>query len=336
MNCLSCFLAPNRRKTTTFFTALLVLIFCITACKPEDTTENFSGDVPAKDILKSIQTGKNINAVKATFADDIDLTLVTPSYTTGIKILKHETAVSLSFKDCTFKGKFIAYRSDKANFHHQMAFLRNVTFINCVFEDTVVFRDADVYQVFNLTGCTFQKAALFQGMQLRSRSNLLAECTFNEACLMQALFCDGNLNMLHSEFWGPLQLDFAVINGDLLAGAAGFHQKLYIPSMRVGGYTSLAGARFSNDCTLAGCIFSGDLDLKSALVQKGLYLAGCRFNAQVKFQQADIKNMLAIEKCTFALEAPVYNTALLSDSAKVQIDSSFVIRKELLPLPSGN
>ena len=140
--------------------------------------------VDAKEIIAKINRNEAVSYQNAVINGDLDLTNLAnrkekrDGFWNGNS---HEflsvVEVPLSFKNCTFNGKFLAYRSEEpderklintSNTVYNTDFTEAVTIENCQFADDAAFKYSTFTQRAIFTGNTFREVALFKYAKFRN------------------------------------------------------------------------------------------------------------------------------------------------------------------------
>ncbi|GAB4039054.1 pentapeptide repeat-containing protein [Spirosoma gilvum] len=154
------------------------LLFALVALSPSlaQTT------VDAKDIMAKINRKEAVSYQNATITGDLDLTSLanrkevrdgnwgeSEHYLSTVE-------VPMTFKNCTFKGKFLGYRTEDhdgklfkvSNTVYNTDFPEAVTLEGCTFEDDATFKYSTFSQRAIFTNNRFEKIALFKYTKFRN------------------------------------------------------------------------------------------------------------------------------------------------------------------------
>ncbi|GAB3960037.1 hypothetical protein GCM10028805_57230 [Spirosoma harenae] len=141
--------------------------------------------VDAKDIMAKINRKEAVSYQNATITGDLDLT----SLANRKEIRdgnwgdsQHYLSivdVPMTFKNCTFKGKFLGYRTDDqdgklfrvSNTVYNTDFPESVTIEGCTFEDDATFKYSHFDQKAVFTNNTFEDGALFKYAKFRNAAD---------------------------------------------------------------------------------------------------------------------------------------------------------------------
>ena len=154
----------------TLLTSLL-LTFVTLTCALAQTS------VDAREIIAKINRNEPVSYQNVTIRGDLDLTdlanrreIREGNWGDSRQFLS-VVEVPLSFRNCTFTGKFLAYHTDKQDGHKILSrnntvynadFTESVTIENCRFEDDAAFKYSNFNQRAVFTENTFREEALFK------------------------------------------------------------------------------------------------------------------------------------------------------------------------------
>ena len=151
--------------------------------------------VDAKEIIAKINRKQSVSYQNTVINGDLDLTNLAnrkekqDGFWNGNA---HEflsvVDVPVSFKNCTFTGKFLAYRSEetderklvnRSNTVYNTDFTEAVTIENCQFTDDAAFKYSTFNQRAIFTGNTFRDVALFKYAKFRNEADF-SGCAFRD------------------------------------------------------------------------------------------------------------------------------------------------------------
>lgn len=153
-----------------FVTSLLLAFIALAPALAQTT-------VDAKDIIAKINRKEAVSYQNATITGDLDLTNLANRKEVREGSWKGDSREYLSvvespiaFKNCTFKGKFLAYYAEDQdrkllktnNIVYNADFNEAVTIENCTFNDDATFKYSHFQQRAIFTDNTFREVALFK------------------------------------------------------------------------------------------------------------------------------------------------------------------------------
>jgi uncharacterized protein YjbI with pentapeptide repeats len=140
--------------------------------------------VSAQEIIEKINRKEAVLYQNVTVTGDLDLTNLANRHEVREGGWRGESEqylstveVPLTFRDCTFKGKVLAYWSEDLNRMktsskvYNADFKEAVTIENCVFEDDAAFKYSKFDQRAVFTGNTFREEALFKYTKFRNAAD---------------------------------------------------------------------------------------------------------------------------------------------------------------------
>lgn len=150
--------------------------------------------VSAREVFDKIDHNQPVSYENATIEGDLDLTSLsnrervregnrgeTETYLATVR-------VPLTFRNCTFRGKVLGYRTEQAvggllrlnGVLYNADFNEALTFENCTFDDDAAFKYSRIRQRATFTGCRFREGANFKYALFDSASDF-SNCTFRVA-----------------------------------------------------------------------------------------------------------------------------------------------------------
>ena len=173
---------------------LLGLLIC--ACI--GTTVSAQKEVSAKAIFDMIDQNKAVSYEGVTIVGDLDLTELSNKKrlkkNKDYEEFKSYVEVPVSFKNCTFKGDFIAYKNTEQEKTNKVGnvswsfnngdtystdFEKSVVFENCTFEGKSEFKYSDFAENASFGGTKFNKNANFKYADFKQES-IFAKCDFDD------------------------------------------------------------------------------------------------------------------------------------------------------------
>ncbi|GAB3642252.1 pentapeptide repeat-containing protein [Spirosoma arcticum] len=164
----------------TLLTSLLLTFVAVAPVLAQTT-------VSANDIIAKINRNESVSYQNATITGDLDLTNLANrrewregSWKGDSQEFLSVVNVPLSFKNCTFTGNVLAYRTDESderrlvkmsNTVYNADFTEAVTLENCTFERDAAFKYSTFRQRAIVTGNTFRDDALFKYAKFRSAAD---------------------------------------------------------------------------------------------------------------------------------------------------------------------
>lgn len=233
--------------------------------------------VSASDIIEKINRNEAISYQNATITGDLDLTNLANrreiregNWGDSRQFLS-VVAVPLSFKNCTFTGKFLAYYTDKQdgrkllssnNTVYNADFTEAVLIENCRFNDDAAFKYSNFNQQALFSENTFREEALFKYAKFRNGADFSGSTfrgyadfkytTFSEMAFFRNVAFDRSADFKYTKF--NERVDFSQAHFDSHADFkyTKFPRGTTFDNTRFAGsadfkYTTLDGRKFSPD-----------------------------------------------------------------------------------------
>lgn len=273
------------------------LLLFITSCKAGNNREKTSPS-DAAGILESIRAGEDVIMEGKVIKTDLDLTSggnAVPQHQ-GLNMVYVKGA--LVFRNCEFRGRLVAWRSGDSAASTACSFARNVSFINCIFQDEVQFKAANISGVTNFQGCTLLKG----------------------------------INMEEVTFGGPALFSKAVIRGEARFQNTVFRHKADFFECAFEELSSFQGAGFQQECSFNVARFMRYADFSLCQFQHHVFFTYAEaadkliFNGSMFKGRCDFVSMKALQlemKRTWFALAPRFDKAELSVSADIS-EAQFV------------
>src|SRR5690349_24865168 len=164
-----------------YLLALCILLITFCASKNSEQQQN-GGEM--KELIKS---GKDLFIENQVFKEDIDITAFLDANLISEGIYQVKTSSSITFKNCRFEGKIIAFNNKNDVRLTSASFLSNVSFLQCIFNNDVNFRSSSILGMADFTKSSFNKKANFEECTF-SQNSYFNGCTFNDEVRFQNSF----------------------------------------------------------------------------------------------------------------------------------------------------
>lgn len=248
-----------------------------------------------------IIAGKDVYFKDITFTEDIDFTKFEKNLISE-GVYQVRIVSSVTFQNCTFKGKVISYKKNEDGSVVLASFQSNLSFIGCNFGDEVSFRAASVLGRADFTSSAFSKTAsfeectFFQNAYFRA-SNYHEEVRFQNAVFMQ------KANFLNAEFDVTVSFQQAV-----------FHSEAQFSNVKFIGYADFGllncygnffanYAIFANQAIFNNGFYNSQADFIS-IDFKQCEMKNCRFFGETRFTKSTVKERLLLDDSFFLLGMP--------------------------------
>lgn len=143
--------------------------------------------VNAKDIIKSIDEGKDISYSGVVIAGDLDLTTLQDKEPDNKnrrsnKTFWYHVRVPLNFENCTFEDDVIAYyNDDRKNETHNAVFHESVSFNGCKFQGISAFKYSKFHKGADFSRTSYRKEALFKYAKFTAEISFAGSTFSNDA-----------------------------------------------------------------------------------------------------------------------------------------------------------
>ncbi|UFH54762.1 pentapeptide repeat-containing protein [Spirosoma sp. KNUC1025] len=229
--------------------------------------------VDAKEIIAKINRKETVSYQNATITGDLDLTNLANRKEIrdgdwGGQNYLSVVEVPISFKNCVFKGKFLAYRTEDEdkrllrsnNIVYNADFTEAVTIDNCKFEDDATFKYSTFSQRAIFTNNTFREIALFKYSKFRNSADFSGATfhgyadfkytKFDESSAFQNAQFDRYADFKYTKFDEGVNFQKASFSGNTDFKYTHFPRGTKFDDARFSGmtdfkYTTLDGQKFS-------------------------------------------------------------------------------------------
>lgn len=279
---------------TRYILVLLVVVFNSTCASSNMASSE-------KNMEEMIRSGEDLYFENQTFSEDIDFTKILKPNLISDGIYQVRIISSMTFKNCTFKGKVTFYRRDEKGIT-LTSFQSNLSFIGCTFDEDVSFRAASIMGRTDFTGTAFtatsnfEECTFFQNAYFR-KTTYHKELRFHNAFFMQ------KANFLDAEF-------------DVTASFQGttFNSEAQFSNTQFGGYADFSLVNWNRNCFfnfakfLDRSIFN-NAEFRSAASFFNVEfnyseIMGCSFFGKVGFNESVVLEKIILDKSKFLLKIP--------------------------------
>ena len=159
--------------------------------------------VKASQIMEDIKEGKDITYRNVTIIGDLDFTYMDEKmpelprkskwWNSGnSNSIEESIDVSISFKDCVFRGDVLAYiHDDPSGYTFVADFEEDVTFMNCEFQDNAMFKYSNFDEKADFSGSKFQRKTTFKYAEFDRSADFSDTYFENDATFKYAEFDEG-------------------------------------------------------------------------------------------------------------------------------------------------
>lgn len=274
---------------------VLITAIIMTTCASSNVKQNKGG---FEDLIVA---GKDVYFKDMTFTEDIDFTQFEKNLISE-GVYQVRITSSVTFQNCTFKGKVISYKKNEDGSAVLTSFQSNLSFIGCNFDNEVSFRAASVLGRTDFTSSAFSKnvsfeeCTFFQNAYFRA-SNYHEEVRFQNTVFMQ------KANFLNAEFDVTVSFQQAI-----------FHSEAQFSSVKFIGYADFGlincygnffanYAEFANQAIFNNGFYNAQADFIS-INFKQCEMKNCRFFGVTRFSKTVVEEQFILDNSFFLLGLP--------------------------------
>lgn len=241
-------------------TASLLLAFVAVAPALAQTT------VSASDVIAKINRNEPVSYQNVTITGDLDLTGLTNrrevregGWKGNSQQFLSVVNVPLSFKNCTFTGNVLAYRTDESDDRRLVKMSNNVY-------------NTDFTEAVTLENCTFEKQAAFKYSTFRQRAIVTGSTFRNDALFKYAKFGSA------ADFSGSTFREYADFKYTKFGGSSAFEKVTFER------YADFKYTKFDEGVDFRQARFSSTADFKYTNFPRGTSFDNVRFNGSTDFK----------------------------------------------------
>ena len=270
-----------------------LLILSSLACSPKSYTLD-----KLNELLKS---GKDVYIENVDFSSDLDLTAFLDKNLISEGYYQAKTSSSVTFKNCTFNGKLIAFRTEN-NTSTVMNFLSNLSFINCHFSDEVNLRGSSIVGRTDFTKSVFDKKVSFEECTFHQNAYFNG-CTFNDEVRFQNAFFMKNCNFSNTKYQKVASFQSATFNSGLQFLVATFYQFADFSLIRCKDDMFFNYSEFNNQCNFSNSSFSGSTNFLNVRFTNADF-KDCLFIGELNLSKATLAKFLNFDNSYFITKKP--------------------------------
>jgi uncharacterized protein YjbI with pentapeptide repeats len=178
---------------------ILSISMLLLQCQFVQSSPSSSNEDDGGDFRSLLQKGKDVLVEGQVIKDDLDFTAYGTSYQIAPATNRVNIVSAITFNKCRFKGKLIAYKSEVGGKVTATSFAKNITFVECTFEDEVVFRGTTAQEQVSFAKSIFLKKANFEELDCNTYA-VFSECRFSSDVRFQNAYFRKKSDFLKSEF----------------------------------------------------------------------------------------------------------------------------------------
>lgn len=265
-----------------------------------------SGSGAEPDLAQRLRTGQAILIEGRTFTEDLDLTRLLEAHLISSGVYRYHTASAITFRNCTFKGRVLAYAQESPGHSVLGSFGGNLSFLGCSFRGEVNFRGARIAGWADFTQCSFDGPVSFEECLFQDQA-FFNSCVFHAELRMQNAVFRHKAHFMHTRFERPALFQRAVFQGDLQFGVAEFfdYADFSLIHCEQGAYFNYG--RFHDQAEFSQAHFGKQADFLSLDLKEGAFRKS-RFLGQARFHQATCSGPVDFTGCLFLTGQPDFSS----------------------------
>lgn len=283
-----------------------------------------SDKIEASAIVKSLAKGKSISFNGKHIAGDLDFTRG-GAVADGLEDGKAVVSGSVVFVNCVFEGN-VGGRNGASS----ADFMREVSFVGCVFEKDVDFggctfrssarvekcvvkgaatlESATAQCGLTLSRTEFEGVASFDGLRLFGASGF-AGMKFSQTAIWQNIRAQCDVMMVDCHFGGVCDFSRTRVNGDFNLSNSKFGSRVECHDARIYGRATIANVTFGGNVTCEGTLIDGRTILNGTTFAKDVEVTRCTFANQPETQEITITEGAKVQANGNRLSTRPMNTA---------------------------
>jgi len=248
-----------------------------------------------------IISGQDVFIKDQTFNNDIDFTQFEKNLISE-SVYQVRIVSSVTFLNCTFNGKVIAYKKNEDKTSTLTSFQSNLSFIGCVFNEEVSFRASSVLGRTDFTKASFSKTSSFEECTFFQNAYFRGSTYHEELRFQNAVFIQ-KANFLNAEFDVTASFQHTI-----------FHAEAQFSSTRFMGYTDFSSitshgnfyanyAEFADRAFFNNSFFNRQTELNNIKFNY-CEIKNCRFFGTTRFEKTTVQDHIFFDHSFFLLGGP--------------------------------
>ena len=272
-------------------------------------------------IIKLIEKGKDVYFKDIVIDGDIDFTKTKIRSVESSGTYRTYVNSSISFINCTFNGKVIAYSVDDNKAKSFTTFNKNLSFQECTFKNDVVFTESSAQGIVNFSNSKFEANTNFQGFLFMFKDNYFTDTKYSKEVKFQRIVCYGNINFKSAEFGENVSFQKSRINGNLNFGAVTFSKYADFSSITVMGDALFNYSKFEERSTFNNSLFNNRSDFNNVSFTDNAGFKNIQFRGLSRFNETEADSEIDFTKSVFGCAAPDFESI---NKGNLRIDDAFV------------
>ncbi len=259
--------------------------------------------VKALEINNKIKNQTNIQYKDVTIIGDIDFLFSEDANFETPYMYKHHISSFIIFYNCTFKGKIIGYK--KVNDVYKVSnFEKNLTFMNCTFQDTVNFKYADFNGLVNMSKSTFQEFVSFESCNFNFKKNYFSQAKFLKQLRFNLVFARGDINFFEAVFDDNVLFQLSKFNNPVTFSSSKFNKNADFTSCKFYDDIFLNYAEFLKKISFNNTVFKGRTEFIDSKFNFISEFKNCIYFGKTKYNNSTVKGVFSFENSYFYVSNP--------------------------------
>jgi len=284
------------------FSLALLLQNCQSAKQPPSVPSSSGADSVFPTLLAQ---GRDVLVENQTIDAPLDFLTALPTCSVAPGVLRAEAAGSVTFVKCHFRARVSAFGNMPNGAVTTVVFGKNLTFLDCTFDDEVSFRGCVVRDLACFSGCTFVKKANFESADFADEA-LFSDCKFQAEARFQNTFFRKKANFMHTEFSQSVNFQGAAFSLDAQFGDLRSYTSADFSTAQFGGHAFFNYAEWNGRAMFDDVWFKGRCEFLTgkfvAVSMKNAWFLG-----QPRFDEAKIDISLDLSGCHWSGGIPSMN-----------------------------
>ncbi|HOZ31148.1 MAG TPA: pentapeptide repeat-containing protein [Bacteroidales bacterium] len=288
-------------KSLLLFLIVFGFLSCSSSGNDSDTSVN---NIPAKEIIKEINSGKDIYVENAVIEGDIDFrTLENPSKENmNIKCCYLEQ--SLCFINCTFTGKIIMSGAGNEQDFIKTCFVRGLSLKNCIFKSEIIASNCEFRGVTDFSNSIFESKVDFVGAYFANKEVFFTDASFNGETHFSNSKFNGNVNFYKASFSSNSYFQNLIVDGNVLFANCIFASYTDFSSASFRGITNFNYANFRETVIMNYVSFFSRVDFIQTVFAKKNEIKNCEFHSVCRFSETEFSGQTCFENNIFVISSP--------------------------------
>ncbi len=280
---------------------LLLLGMLMQNCQFANNSSPVSDDA-GDDFRSRLSKGKDVYVENQEIEKELDFTQLVSAYSLSPGTKRGIVGGSVTFIKCRFKSRVIAYHNDPGGAATATSFARNLTFVNCTFDEEVNFRACSVQDLASFSNCTFVKKAIFEEGDFADNA-VFSQSQFQSDARFQNTFFRKRADFLKVEFDQSVNFQGAVFTLDAQFGNLKSFKYADFSLVQFNGHAFFNYAECHGRATFDEAWFKGRTEFMQVKFVT-TSMKNCWFFCKPRFNKTTVDISLDLEGCHWAGEQP--------------------------------